>query len=81
MENPRALIGALIFIGLVLGANFIMYAIARGAVRSNKMGFWEMFGRSLKTSTSKKDDSMDELRRRIKDLERDKKEDNRISDK
>src|SRR6266540_3725570 len=33
MESGKAVIGALLFIVLILGANFVMYAIARGAAR------------------------------------------------
>jgi hypothetical protein len=39
MENEKAVIGALLFILLIIGANFIMYAIARGATKSNQKGF------------------------------------------
>lgn len=74
MENNRAIIGALIFIGLVIGANVIMYAIARGAARSNKKGFLETLGQSFTTSTQKKDDPMDELRHRVQELEQGKNE-------
>ncbi len=38
MENEKAVIGALFFILLVVGANFIMYGIARGAAQSKGKG-------------------------------------------
>ena len=41
MEENKAVIGALLFIVLVVGANFVMYAIARGAANSKQKGFWE----------------------------------------
>jgi len=75
MENSKAVIGALLFILLVIGANFVMYAIARGAARSKQKGFLETISQSLNTSTQKKDTSMEELRQKIKELEKGKKED------
>lgn len=75
METNKALIGALIFIVLVVGANFIMYAIARGAARSNQKSFLEMLSQSLKTSPKKMEGSLDELRRKMQELEEDKKKD------
>ena len=72
MEANKAVIGALLFIILVIGANFVMYAIARGAAKSNQTGFLETIGKSLNTSTQKKDNSMDELRKIIEELEKDK---------
>ena len=75
MESNKAVIGALLFILLVIGANFVMYAIARGAANSKQKGFLETISKSLNTSTQKKDNSMDELRQKIEELEKGKKED------
>lgn len=74
MENERAMIGALILIGLVLGANFVMVAIVRSAARSGKKGFFETLGRSFKSSSQRTNDRMDELRRRIQELDKGKKD-------
>lgn len=74
MEANKAVIGALLFIILVIGANFVMYAIARGWAKSNQKSFLETLGKSLNTSTQKKDDSMDELRQKMEELKKDKKE-------
>jgi hypothetical protein len=74
METNKAVIGALLFIVLVIGANFVMYSIARGAARSNQKGFLETLSRSFNTSNQKKDDSMDELRQKIEELNGDQKE-------
>jgi len=74
MEDNRAIIGALIIIGLIIGSNFLMYAIARGATHSNKKSFLETLGKSLAQPTQKQDESMDELRRRIRRLEQGKKD-------
>lgn len=75
METNKALIGALIFILMVVGANFVMYAIARGAARSNQKSFLETLSQSLNPSPKKKDESLDELRRKIQELEEGKKKD------
>jgi len=74
MEENKAVIGALLFILLVIGANFVMYGIARGATKSKQKGFLETLGQSLNTSTRKKDNSMDELRQKMEELEKSKKE-------
>ena len=74
METNKAVIGALLFILLVVGANFVMYAIARGAAKSNQKSFLETISKSLNTSNQKKDTSMDDLRQRIEELEKGKKE-------
>jgi hypothetical protein len=74
METNKAVIGALLFIILIVGANFVMYAIARGAANSKQKGFWETIGKSLNTSTQKKDNSMDELRQKVEELKKGGKE-------
>jgi len=70
MESNKAVIGALLFILLVIGANFIMYAIARGAANSKQKGLLETISKSLNTSNQKKDNAMDELRQKIEELEK-----------
>jgi uncharacterized protein HemX len=75
MEANKAVIGAVIFIILIIGANFVMYAIARGAAKSNQKSFLETMTQSLNPSQHKKDNSMDELRRKMEELEKGKKED------
>lgn len=73
MESNTAVIGALIFIVLIIGANFVMYAIARGAANSKQKGFLETISKSLNASNQKKDNSMDELRQKIEELKKDEK--------
>jgi hypothetical protein len=73
MEANKAAVGALLFILLVIGANFVMYAIARGAANSKQKGFLETISKSLSTPTKKNDD-MDELRKKMEGLEKNKKE-------
>ena len=75
MENEKAIIGALLFILLVIGANFIMYGIVRGAANSRGNGFWETFTKSLNART-KKEDSMDELRQKVEELKKGEKDEN-----
>jgi len=75
MESSKAVIGAILFIILIIGANFVMYAIARGAAKSNQKSFLETLSKSLNTSTQKKDDSMDELRQKMEELKKNKEDD------
>lgn len=75
MES-KAAIGLLIIILLIVGANFVMFAIARSAARGGNSRWMSALKDSLSkpmdTSASK---SMDELRKRVEELEK-KKEDN-----
>ncbi|MDD2922866.1 MAG: hypothetical protein PHQ36_11340 [Anaerolineales bacterium] len=73
MEGNKAVIGALIFIVMVVGANFIMYGIVRGWTRGGNKNFLETIGQSF-NAAKKKEDSMDELRRKLEELEKEKKE-------
>ena len=71
MESNQAAIGLLIIILLIVGVNFAMYAIARGAARGGNSRWMS----SLKDSMSKPMDtpankSMDELRKRVEELEK-----------
>jgi hypothetical protein len=74
METSHAAIGLLIVLLLIIGANFVMYAIARGAARGDSR--WMS---ALKDSLSKPMDtpankSMQELRKRVEGLEKKKDE-------
>ena len=71
MEVDSAAIGLLITILLIVGANFVMYAIARSATRGGNSRWMS----SLKDSLSKPmntpaNKSMDELRKRVDELEK-----------
>jgi hypothetical protein len=73
MESNQAAIGLLIIILLIVGANLMMYAIARGATKGGNSRWTS----ALKDSLSKPLDtpaakSMDELRKRVEELEKDK---------
>jgi hypothetical protein len=74
MQESNVLIGALIFLLLVVGANLVMYAVVRGVVRGGGKGFLETFTRSLNTSPKSKDSPMDELHRRVGELHPGKKD-------
>ncbi|MBK8782404.1 MAG: hypothetical protein IPO22_11485 [Anaerolineales bacterium] len=74
MENPAAFWGALFFILLVAGANFMMFAIVRGVTRSGNKNFLETLSNTLNPNARKKDESMQELRQRIQELEKSKKD-------
>lgn len=74
MENPAAFWGALFFILLIVGANVLMYGIVRGVTRSGNKNFLETLSRTLNPNSRIKDESMQELRQRIQDLEKSKKD-------
>jgi len=73
MESNSAAIGLLIIILLIVGANFVMYAIARGAARGGNSRWMSALKDSLRkpmnTSANK---NMDELRKRVEELEKKK---------
>jgi hypothetical protein len=70
MDSGNAVIGALIFIGLILGANFVMYAIARGAARGGGSNWMNALKQGLsKPFDSQSNKSMDELHRKMEDLQ------------
>ncbi len=78
MESKQAVIGLLIIILLLVGANFVMYAIARGAVRRpGRQGgdfHWisalkGLLSGPMNTPANK---SLDELRKRVEELEKKK---------
>jgi hypothetical protein len=73
MESNQAALGLLIIILLIVGVNFMMYAIARGAAKGRNSRWMS----ALKDSLSKPMDtpasqSMDELRKRVEDLKKKK---------
>jgi hypothetical protein len=69
MESNQAAIGLLIIILLILGANFLMYAIARGAIRGGSSRWMSALKDSLsKPMETPANKSMDELRERVEEL-------------
>jgi hypothetical protein len=70
MESNRVLIAALLFILLVIGANFVMYAIARGAAKDGDSHWMSAIRKSLsKPLESSSNKSMDELRQKMEELQ------------
>lgn len=68
-NNPIA--GAVIFILIILGANFIMYAIARGWARGGDASWIEGLKKGLsKPMESQRNKSMDDLRQEIEKLQK-----------
>jgi len=73
MESGKAAIGLLIIILLVVGVNFVMYAIARGATRGGNSRWMSALKDSLsKPMNTPANKSMDELRKRVEELEKGK---------
>jgi hypothetical protein len=71
MEVDSAAIGLLIIILLIVGANFVMYAIARGATRGGSSRWMSALKDSLnKPMNTPASQSMDELRKRVEELEK-----------
>ena len=76
MESDSAIIAALIFILLIIGANFVMYAIARGATKGGDSRWMSALRDSLsKPLEGSSNKSMDELRKRVEELEKNKQAD------
>jgi hypothetical protein len=73
LELNQAAIGLLIIILLIVGANFVMYAIARGATRGGNSRWMSAMKDSLsKPMNTPANKSMDELRKRVEELEKKK---------
>jgi len=76
MESSRIIIGALIFIVLIVGSNFVMFVIARNWAKGGDSRWMTAIKDSLsKPLESKSNQSMDELRKQVAELEKRKKED------
>jgi hypothetical protein len=77
MDSDRILIGALIFILIVVGSNVAMYAIARGWTKSGDSRWMSALRDSLsKPMQNQSNQSMDELRKQVVELEKKKNGDN-----
>ena len=73
MELSHAAVGLLIIIVLVIGANLMMYAIARGATRGGNSRWLSAVKDSFsKPGNTSANQSMDELRKRVEELEKKK---------
>ena len=71
MESDNATIGALILIALILGANLVMYAVARGWAKSGDSNWMSAFKQGLrKPLDNEANKSMDELRKKMEELQK-----------
>ena len=69
MESNKIAIAALLFIVLIVGINFAMYAIARGAAKGGDSRWLGALRDSLsKPMEGSSNKSMDELRKQIEEL-------------
>jgi hypothetical protein len=75
MHLDSAAIGLLIIILLIVGANFVMYAIARSATRGGNSRWMSALKDSLsKPTNTPANQAMDELRKRVEELKKEKNE-------
>jgi hypothetical protein len=75
MQIESAAIGLLIIILLIVGANVVMYGIARGAAKGGNSRWMSALKDSLsKPMNTEANKSMDELRKRVEELEKKKRE-------
>jgi hypothetical protein len=75
MDSDRILIGALIFIVLIVGSNFVMYVIARNWAKGGDSRWMSALKDSLsKPLESKSNQALDDLRKQAADLEKKQKD-------
>ncbi len=75
METNKIAIAALLFILLIVAINVAMYVIARGATKNGDARWMSALRKSLsKPMDSSANKSMDELRKQVEELKREKKE-------
>jgi hypothetical protein len=73
MELDSPAIGLLIIILLIIGANFVMYSIARSAAKGGNSRWMSALKDSLsKPMHTPANKSMDELRKKMEELEKKK---------
>ena len=73
MESNRVVLGALLFIAIVIGSNVVMFVIARNWAKGDPRwmsALKDSLNKPLKDSPANK--SMDELRRQVDELEKKK---------
>ncbi|HSJ89678.1 MAG TPA: hypothetical protein VK909_20865 [Anaerolineales bacterium] len=71
MDSDKAIIGALIFVALIIGANLIMYAVARGWAKSGGSDWMSAFKQGLsKPLDNEANRSIDELHQKIEALQK-----------
>jgi len=71
MISDNAIAGAAIFILMILGTNFLMYAIARGWAKGGDVRWIDALKQGLtKPMESQRNKSMEELREKMEKLEK-----------
>jgi hypothetical protein len=74
MESNHAVVGALIFIAMIVLANLAMYAIARGATKGGGSDWMSALRKGLsKPMDSEASRSMNELRQKMEELQKNEK--------
>ena len=74
MESGNAVLGAVIFIVLILGANFVMYVFARNWARGGDSKWMSALKDGLnKPLENQRSKDMDELRQKMEELQRNSK--------
>lgn len=75
MENERIMLGALIFILVIVGSNLAMYGIVRSMAKGGESSWMKSIRNSLsKPLDGSANKDMDELRRKMEELQEKAKE-------
>jgi hypothetical protein len=75
MDTNRAYIGAAILIAIVIFSNLILYGMARSISRNTKdVNYMKTMQNLMRNPLEKQDASLDELRKKVEELESRKKE-------
>ena len=74
MESNRIILGALLFILIIVGSNVVMFVIARNWAKGGDSPWMSALKKSLSkpVTDSTANKSMEELRQRVDDLEKKK---------
>ena len=67
MNTERALLGALLFLAILIGSNLIMYGIVRGASKGDSR-WLQALTRNLGKPLEHMNEAMDELHQRVQEL-------------
>ena len=71
MDSGNAVLGAIIFIVLILGANFVVYVFARNWAKGGDSKWMSALKDGLsKPLQNQSDKSMDELRQKMEELQK-----------
>ena len=78
MDTNRAYIGAAILIGVVVFSNLILYGMARSMSRNTKdVNYMKTMQNLMQNPLKKQDASLEELRKKVEELESKKKKEER----